>query len=85
MATHVVVTEDLVTRSNEYDPVFLPAPSTLEEFLRSLRENSQLLADFFTLQAQVLEGGVPVELSPDSCYCLSTMCKRSADDLHRLG
>lgn len=71
-------------QSNEFDPLSLQPPITLEEFLRALRENSQLVADFFTLQAQVLESGAPVELSPDSCYCMSTMCKRAVEDLHWL-
>jgi hypothetical protein len=69
----------------ETDSVFLPAPRTLEDHLLTLRERCRLLADFFQIHAQVLEGGARVELSAEGCYCLSDLCDRSAEDLERLG
>jgi hypothetical protein len=70
---------------DETDAVFLPAPRTLEDYLLTLREQCSLVADFFMLHAQALEGGARVELSTEGCYGLSELCEQSADVLRRLG
>jgi hypothetical protein len=69
----------------ETDSVFLPAPRTLEDHLLALRERCSLLADFFMLHAQALEGGARVELSPEGCYCLSELCEQTVEDFRRVG
>jgi hypothetical protein len=71
--------------STDLDSLFAAAPRTLEDSILTLREHCRLLADFFSIHAQALEGGARVELSSDSCYALSELCDRSADYLERLG
>lgn len=65
----------------ETDSVFLPAPRRLEDHLLALRERCSMLADFFMLHAQALEGGARVELSPEGCYRLSELCEQNGGRL----
>jgi hypothetical protein len=74
-----------MSEPSDLDLVLAPPPRTLEEHLRTLREHSRLIADFFRVHAQAIEGGARVELAADSCYAMSELCDRSANYLELLG
>lgn len=74
-----------MSEPSDLDLLLVPPPRTLEEHLRTLREHSRLIADFFRVHAQAIEGGARVELAADSCYAMSELCDRSANYLERLG
>jgi hypothetical protein len=62
----------------------LPAPLSVEERLRHVRECCRLLADLFEIQAEAAFLGASVSMSVDAYNALTTVCSGCADDLARL-
>jgi hypothetical protein len=62
----------------------VPAPLSVEERLRHVRECCRLLADLFEIQAEATFLGASVSMSMDAYHALTTVCRGCADDLAQL-